>query len=75
MNFTNHTLHDITGALVTVDYANSILYDNTGLVPVLNWSTQQPSSGAVSAGGTYTSTEQTMIQEMYDALRVYGLLS
>jgi hypothetical protein len=36
---------------------------------------QQASSGAVSAGGTYTSTEQTMIQEMYDALRAYGLLT
>lgn len=36
---------------------------------------QQTSSGAQTAGGTYTSTEQTMIQEMYDALRAYGLLS
>ncbi len=36
---------------------------------------QQASSGAVSAGGTYTATEQTMIQEMYNALRTYGLLT
>lgn len=36
---------------------------------------QQPSSGAVSAGVVYTATEQTMIQEMYDALRAYGLLT
>jgi len=36
---------------------------------------QQPSSGPATATGTYTATEQTMIQEMYDALRAYGLLS
>jgi len=36
---------------------------------------KQPSAGAVSAGATYTATEQTMIQQMYDALRVYGLLT
>jgi hypothetical protein len=36
---------------------------------------QQPSSGVATAGGTYTATEQTMIQEMYDALRAYGLLT
>jgi hypothetical protein len=36
---------------------------------------QQTSSGAATASGTYTSTEQTMIQEMYDALRAYGLLT
>lgn len=37
--------------------------------------TQQPSSGAVTAGAVYTATEQTMLQEAYDALRAYGLLS
>ena len=36
---------------------------------------QQASSGAATAGGSYTATEQTMIQEMYDALRAYGLLT
>jgi len=36
---------------------------------------QQASSGPQTAGGTYTATEQTMIQEMYDALRAYGLLT
>jgi len=36
---------------------------------------QQASSGAATAGGTYTATEQAMIQEMYDALRAYGLLT
>lgn len=36
---------------------------------------QQTSSGPQTAGALYTSTEQTMIQEMYDALRAYGLLS
>lgn len=36
---------------------------------------QQPSSGPVSAGAVYTATEQTMIQEMYNCLRLYGLLT
>jgi hypothetical protein len=36
---------------------------------------QQASSGPQTAGGTYTATEQTMIQEMYNALRAYGLLT
>jgi hypothetical protein len=37
--------------------------------------TQQASSGPQTAGAVYTSTEQTMLQEMYDALRTYGLLT
>jgi hypothetical protein len=36
---------------------------------------QQASSGAATAGGTYTATEQAMLQEAYDALRAYGLLT
>lgn len=36
---------------------------------------QQASSGAATAGILYTATEQAMIQEMYDALRAYGLLT
>lgn len=36
---------------------------------------QQTSSGAATASVLYTATEQTMIQEMYDALRAYGLLT
>jgi hypothetical protein len=36
---------------------------------------QQSSSGAQTASIVYGATEQTMIQEMYDALRSYGLLS
>lgn len=42
-----------------------------GVTPVV----QQTSSGAATAGGTYTATEQAMLQEAYDALRAYGLLS
>lgn len=42
-----------------------------GATPVV----QQTSSGAVTAGGTYTATEQAMIQEMYTAMRAYGLLT
>lgn len=36
---------------------------------------QQASSGAQTATGTWTATEQAMLQEAYDALRAYGLLS
>jgi hypothetical protein len=36
---------------------------------------QQASSGPQTAGAVYTATEQTMIQEMYNALRAYGLLT
>jgi hypothetical protein len=36
---------------------------------------QQVSSGAATAGAVYTATEQAMLQEAYDALRAYGLLS
>ena len=36
---------------------------------------RQTSSGPQTAGATYTATEQTMIQEMYNALRLYGLLT
>ncbi len=42
-----------------------------GLAPVA----QQASSGPQTAGVAYTAIEQTMIQEMYVALRAYGLLS
>lgn len=31
--------------------------------------------GAATAGGTYTATEQGMIQRTYDAMRAYGLLT
>ncbi len=31
--------------------------------------------GAVTAGGTYTATEQGMLQKAYDALRTFGLLT
>lgn len=36
---------------------------------------QPTSSGAATAGGTYTATEQAMLQEVYDAVRALGLMS
>ena len=33
----------------------------------------QPTMGAATAGGTYTSTEQTMLQAVYNAVRALGL--
>jgi len=35
----------------------------------------QQTGGAATAGGTYGSTEQTMLQKVYNALRTYGLLT
>lgn len=42
-----------------------------GKAPVV----QPASSGAATASGSYTSTEQTMLQEVYDAVRNLGLMS
>jgi hypothetical protein len=36
---------------------------------------QQTSSGPQTAGAVYTATEQTMLQEIYNAARAYGLLT
>ncbi len=36
---------------------------------------QPASSGAASAGVVYTATEQTMLQEVYDAVRALGLMT
>lgn len=35
----------------------------------------QQAGGAATASGTYGSTEQTMLQKVYDSLRAFGLLS
>lgn len=35
----------------------------------------QQTGGAATAGGTYSATEQGMLQKAYDALRTFGLLS
>jgi hypothetical protein len=35
----------------------------------------QQTGGAATAGGTYTATEQGMLQKAYNALRTFGLLS
>jgi len=36
---------------------------------------QPTSSGAATAGATYTATEQAMLQQVYDAMRTLGLMS
>lgn len=36
---------------------------------------QPSSSGAATASGVYTAVEQTMLQEVYDAVRALGLMS
>jgi hypothetical protein len=77
VDYGNHQLYDVagTGAIMSADYSDRKLYATDGTTVVLNWQTQQTSSGAQTATGTWGATEQTMLQEAYDALRAYGLLS
>jgi hypothetical protein len=60
-----------TSAIRTVNIANSTgkigFFGTTAVV--------KQTGGAATAGGTYTATEQTMINAMYTALRNYGLLT
>jgi len=71
---TNRWLID-SGTNISVDWENRQLFASDGTTVVLNFSAQQPSSGAQTAGAVYTATEQTMLQEAYDALLAYGLLA
>lgn len=64
----NVKLHNGSTTLIEASSGGIGFY---GVSPVV----QQASSGAATAGGTYGATEQTMIQEMYNALRAYGLLT
>jgi hypothetical protein len=59
----------------SIDYGARKLYASDGGTVVLNFTDQQPSSGPQTAGAIYTATEQTMLQEAYDALLAYGLLA
>lgn len=56
------------GVVINANDTGLGFFDNT---PVA----QQISSGPATATAVYTTTEQAMIQEMYDALRSYGLLT
>lgn len=77
------------GATASLDWANDLLIDDSSN-PVMGWAGNQllgffskastpvsrpSSSGAQTAGATYTSTEQNMLQEVYDAIRALGLMS
>jgi hypothetical protein len=62
-------------AIPSADWALRQLFATDGATVVLDFNTQQPSSGPQTAGAIYTATEQTMLQEAYDALLAYGLLS
>ncbi len=68
-------LNDSPGGFGSVQWFERKLLATDGSTIVLNYSSQQPSSGPKTAGTLYDATTKTMIQEMYDALRAYGLLS
>lgn len=74
-----------TGAISIADAANITLGTTTGTSIGTAASQKlgfygktpavQQTGGAASAGTSYTSNEQTMLQTVYSALRTYGLLS
>jgi hypothetical protein len=64
-----------TASAKALDWDNRLLKAANGTTTVLDWSTQQPSSGAQTAGAIYTAVEKVMLQEAYDALLAYGLLA
>lgn len=74
LNWDNKELYD-AGSNTALNWGNRQLLATDGTTIVLDFSTQQPSSGPQTAGALYTATEQVMIQEMYDALLAYGLLA
>lgn len=63
-DFTEHEL-DVDGS--SFFNGNLGFYNTT---PVA----QPSSSGSATAGASYTTTEQTMLQELYDAVRALGLM-
>lgn len=84
LDWNSGILNDTT-TVRSLDWDRREMFDNAGAV-VFKWQTgigffgttpvaQQTSSGAQTAGAVYTATEQTMLQEAYNALRAYGLLS
>lgn len=70
-----------TALLVQDDAGNAIIEaGESGGARVLGFygatvTTQPTSSGAATATGSWTSTEQDMLQEVYDAVRALGLMS
>ncbi len=67
-----YTFHNLGNTLLVGDLKH--MTGNLGFygtTPVA----QPTSSGAATAGGTYTATEQAMLQEVYDAVRTLGLMS
>ena len=56
-----------------------VTIEGTGTAPAIGFlgasAVVRQTGGAATAGGTYTSTEQGMIQRAYDAMRSYGLLT
>lgn len=67
IDWQNRQMNDITGTGV-FNFYNGIAFFNAGPVP------QQP-GGAATAGPTYGSTEQNMLNALYLAMQAYGLLT
>lgn len=67
MDWSARELQDASGAVLR--WNNGLGF--FGKAPI----SQPVSSGAVSAGASYTTTERTMINEMYTAMRNLGLIS
>lgn len=69
------------GTAPTTPNAGDIWYASGGRLSLYRAATEtiasgvQGTGGAATAGASYTATEQSMIQKVYDAARAFGLLS
>lgn len=61
--------------ILTSSAAKRFSWDGTGVSFFNQTPAAQQIGGSATAGGTYTATEQAMLQKVYDALRTFGLLS
>lgn len=67
-NGSNMTFNTVTGTKIGTATNQKLAFFNA--FPVV-----QQTGGAATAGASYTTTEQDMLQKVYDALRIFGLLS
>lgn len=79
IDFAADTLQLQTNTTATMTLAhqgqNRITINSVGMAFFGNTPVAQQTGGAATAGGTYTATEQGMLQRVYDACRTLGLMN
>lgn len=65
---------DNAGAALMQFASGAVTFNGTAW-GVFGTNAAQQTGGAATAGGTYTATEQSMLQKAYDALRTFGFLN